>query len=109
GSISTENINCFGSNTGSVSITGSNGTSPYQYSLDGITFQASGSFSGLSAGNYNAIVRDANGCVSPPLPFSISEPSSAISVTLTSKTNVLCFGSSTGAINITEAGGTGPY
>ncbi len=40
----------------------SNGTPPYEYSLDGITFQGSNVFSGLSAGNYEATILDDNGC-----------------------------------------------
>lgn len=38
------------------------GTAPYAYTIDGTTFQASGVFSGLSNGDYNITVRDANGC-----------------------------------------------
>ncbi|OEK01269.1 hypothetical protein BFP97_06975 [Roseivirga sp. 4D4] len=49
-------------NTISASATG--GTGPYEYSLDGLVFQTSGTFSGLANGNYTVTVRDANACVS---------------------------------------------
>jgi len=34
----------------------------YEYSLDGITFQDSNTFSGLTSGDYTVYVRDKNGC-----------------------------------------------
>lgn len=47
---------------GSIVVTGTGGTAPYTYSLNGGTFQASGTFSNLSAGSYTLAARDANGC-----------------------------------------------
>jgi gliding motility-associated-like protein len=44
-------------------ISGSNSTSPFQYSIDGINFQNAGTFSGLAPGDYTAIVKDATGCM----------------------------------------------
>ncbi len=62
------NINCFGENTGSIDITASGGAGNYQYELNG-----NGSWNnfaspnehiltGLSPGDYQLRVRDANGC-----------------------------------------------
>ena len=45
-----------------ITATGAGGTGPYQYAIDGTTFQTSGTFSNLSNGNYIITVRDANGC-----------------------------------------------
>ncbi|TDQ32818.1 T9SS type B sorting domain-containing protein [Zeaxanthinibacter enoshimensis] len=42
------------------------GTAPYEYSLDGVTFNSGAgadTFTGLSDGTYNIFIRDANGCV----------------------------------------------
>ena len=59
---STNNPTCNQAN-GSISITASGGSSPYQFSIDGgITFQSSGTFNNLSAGTYNVIIEDASGC-----------------------------------------------
>ena len=38
------------------------GTAPFSYSLNGITFQTSKSFSGLGAGNYTLYAKDLNNC-----------------------------------------------
>lgn len=51
-------------NDGTITISSvSNGTSPYQYSLDGTNYQSSNSFSGLASGTYSVYIRDANNCV----------------------------------------------
>lgn len=39
----------------------------HTYSIDGITFQESNTFSGLSAGTYSVITKNEDGCVSPEL------------------------------------------
>ncbi len=46
------------------SVTGSanGGTSPYFYTIDGMSFHASGTFTSLSTGNYTLTVEDSNGC-----------------------------------------------
>ena len=50
-------------NDGSISITASGGTGALQYSIDnGLNFQASSIFNGLSAGTYTLIVEDASSC-----------------------------------------------
>ncbi|MBA4745292.1 MAG: T9SS type B sorting domain-containing protein [Muricauda sp.] len=38
------------------------GAAPYQYSIDGVTFDSSPTFSNLTDGTYTITVRDANGC-----------------------------------------------
>jgi gliding motility-associated-like protein len=52
--------NCTG---GSIRITPSGGTAPYQYSINGgANYQSSNSFTGLAAGTYNVMIRDAATC-----------------------------------------------
>ena len=61
--LSAAKTNATGCNSlGTITATGSGGTSPYQYKLDNGSYQNSGSFTGLYAGNYTTWVRDANGC-----------------------------------------------
>jgi gliding motility-associated-like protein len=61
--VSINGVSCTGT-LGSVTVQATGGTgSGYQYSIDnGVTWQASGSFSGLAAGAYVITVQDGNGC-----------------------------------------------
>ncbi len=106
--VSQTNIACFGSATGSVTVSGSGGTSPYTYSKDGATFQASGAFGGLAAGAYTITVKDANGCTTTARLVTITQPAAALSLSGT-HANVACFGAATGSIDLTVTGGTAPY
>src|SRR5207244_2136601 len=97
-----------GNSTGSVTVAGSGGTSPYTYTIDGTTFGASGTFSSLAAGSYTITVKDANGCATTQ-PVTITQPAAALSSSISSQTNVACFGGSTGSVIVAGAGGTSPY
>ncbi|SDC78667.1 T9SS type B sorting domain-containing protein [Williamwhitmania taraxaci] len=109
GSITSQtNVLCFGDNSGSVTITGSGGTSPYQYSLNGGAYQASGTYSTLTSGPYTITVKDANGCTFI-VPVTITQPANALTGSISSQTNVLCFGSLSGSVTITGVNGTLPY
>jgi hypothetical protein len=52
----------YGGNNGRVIVTGSGGTTPYQYSKDGSSYQSSRIFVNLSSGSITFYVKDANGC-----------------------------------------------
>ncbi|BDD02237.1 malectin domain-containing carbohydrate-binding protein [Persicobacter psychrovividus] len=47
---------------GALTITVMGGTMPYEYSLDGQTYQSENIFDGLAKGDYTVYVKDANGC-----------------------------------------------
>src|SRR5437870_3719606 len=102
------NVACFGGSTGSVTVAGSGGTGPYTYSIDGTTFGASGTFSSLAAGSYTVTVKDANGCTTTQA-VTITQPASAVSASISSQTNVACFGGSSGIVTVAGSGGTFPY
>ncbi|HUH48166.1 MAG TPA: hypothetical protein VLZ54_13485, partial [Arenibacter sp.] len=56
-------VSCFGGSDGSISLSVNGGNAPYTYSIDnGATFETLGSFPNLSAGTYNVVVKDADGC-----------------------------------------------
>ena len=56
----TTNATC-GKKNGSIIASASDGIAPYQFSIDGINFQSSDTFSNLAPGNYLITARDANG------------------------------------------------
>ena len=105
--INTIPIFCSGGATGTLSITGANGTAPYTYSIDGVNFQFSGTFNGLSAGTYTATAKDANGCLAVQT-VTLAEPG-AIEVTLVQSTPASCFNTSDGSLDIDVTGGNAPY
>ncbi|MFT6499975.1 MAG: PKD repeat protein [Crocinitomicaceae bacterium] len=99
-------ISCHGGNDGTITIIGSGGTGSLTFSIDGINYQASGVFTGLTAGNYSPSVKDAAGCIGNLPNINISEPTS-IEFGLT-QTQTTCFGSSDGQIDVVAPiGGTG--
>ena len=103
------NVLCFGLATGSVTVAGAGGTTAYQYSINGgTTYQASGTFSGLSAGSYTVIVKDAKACTVNQAVI-ITQPLAALAASISAQTNVNCFGNNTGSATVTATDGTGPY
>lgn len=106
--VSAGNISCYGGNNGSIILSGTGGTGTLQYSINGgQSFQASGIFSNLLAGNYVAMVKDALGC-SELAEVSLTQPQQLVFETGTVADS--CHGGSNGQINILNAsGGTGSY
>lgn len=101
------NVSCNGGNNGSVTITAGNSTPPYTFSLNGGAFGGSGTFGGLIQGSYTVTVKDGNGCVLI-VPVTITQPD-ALTATITSQTNVSCFGGGNGTVSITATGGIPGY
>ncbi|MFN3917046.1 MAG: PKD domain-containing protein [Flavobacteriales bacterium] len=95
---------CFGVCDGVISVNASGGTGAIEYSLDGITFQASNTFTNLCAGTYTITIRDANGCTETGNTTLTNPAELALQ---SSHTNLLCFQDNTGSITLIGAGGTG--
>lgn len=94
GTIAAQNdVSCFGLCDGDVTVAGSGGVSPYTYDIGGGP-QASGTFTGLCAGNYTVTVTDDNGCTFP-VAITITEPA-PFTATTTVNNNVSCFGACDG-------------
>jgi len=97
-------VSCLGAGDGSFTVHVVGGIPGYDYSINGVTYQASGTFTGLVAGTYTVVGRDSKGCtestnvtIAPPAPFTVA---------IDSVHNVLCSGSSTGDIFVSINGGT---
>ncbi len=104
--LASQNINCFGASTGSISVTPSGGTPSYSYTWNPAT--ASGSNpTGLTAGQYNVTITDAKNCTNLDSVV-LTQPTAALSVT-TSHTDVTCYNANNGTVTITIGGGTSPY
>lgn len=98
------NILCNGGNTGAITLTASGGVGTLTFAWsDGPTTQ---NRTGLTAGTYNVTVTDANGC-NTARSFTITQNSPIVGTL--NNTNISCFGSSNGSINLTVSGGTSPY
>lgn len=100
-------VACNGAGTGSASVLGNGGTTPYTYLWipSGQTTQTA---INLSAGNYTATVTDANGCTSSDA-ITLTQPPAAVSSGIGSSTNVNCNGGSDGTATATASGGVGTY
>jgi len=118
--ISFTNVSCNSGDAGSpaadgtvtVSTIPTGGTTPYTYSLDGVTYQSSTTFTGLTPGNYSVLTKDANGCISAASnSVTITQPSVFGAPTITPIHNVSCYGATDGELDVTTipTGGTGPY
>ncbi|CAG5083344.1 T9SS type B sorting domain-containing protein [Parvicella tangerina] len=96
-------ISCFGLTDGNITIVAT-GISPLSYSIDGVNYQSSGTFTNLDNGTFVVNIQDGNGCVTNTTNLTIGEPS-AIAIS-SSTTDATC-GNSDGAIALTATGGTG--
>ncbi len=98
-------VSCNGGSDGSITVSGTDGQAPYTFTLDGST-QASGTFTGLPAGNYTLQILDDNNCGSSQS-FSIIEPT-ALSLA-TSSSPISCNSAGDGSAFVSVTGGTPNY
>lgn len=75
-------ISCNGMNDGKIEIIVKNGQAPYQYKVDGGTYQSANILENLSKGTHTVWVKDSNGCEKSMLSRRISEP---LALTATTK------------------------
>jgi hypothetical protein len=101
----TEDILCYGQNTGSISLTVTGGITPYSYQWS--NNETTETNSGLTAGVYTVTVTDANNCVLTD--NYIIEQSNELVLSTVLTEDILCYGQSTGNISITVEGGVSPY
>lgn len=101
-------VNCYGDASGSAAVVASNGTPGYTYSWNTTPAQTTASATGLTAGTYTCTVTDAAGCVET-INATITQPTAALAVTISSQTNVNCFGDASGSATVAASNGTPGY
>ncbi|MDT0691033.1 LamG-like jellyroll fold domain-containing protein [Salegentibacter sp. F188] len=110
--LSKTDVNCFNGADGTITFsTPTGGHGSYEYSVDGVTWQAANTFTGLAAGTYAVSIRDQDypSCqVILNESFSILQPEAPLTVETTS-TRTTTYGTSTGTVSASPAGGATGY
>jgi gliding motility-associated-like protein len=102
---STTDVLCNGASTGAATALATGGTAGYSYQWSSGSLTASAS--SLAAGAYTVTATDANGCTATNT-ATINQPS-LLSISISSTTDVLCNGASTGSAIAVATGGTSGY
>ena len=99
---------CFGTSNGSATVSPTGGSTSYSFLWS--NGQTGTTATALASGAYSVSVSDNNGCtVSATASVTITGPSSALSSSLQSQSNVLCFGENSGSATVLALGGSGSY
>lgn len=101
---------CNGALNGTITITPTNGNTPYSFAIDGgapIVAPAPYTFTGLAAGSHTLIISDGSGCTSAP--FTATIAAGAVLTSTATHTDVSCNGLSDGSITVNPPAGPGPY
>ncbi|MFD2550708.1 T9SS type B sorting domain-containing protein [Bizionia sediminis] len=105
----TANILCAGDSSGSIEVSAMGGTGTLEYAISpNFVFQTANVFNNLPAGTYSILVRDTISCEVSLTNLVVTEPSSALSATI-SGTPETCLNANDGSISVSLAGGTAPY
>ena len=105
----TQEVLCFGEATGEIEITATSGTAPFEYAISpDFNFGSNNIFTGLEAGTYTILVRDAIGCEFTIDNIVITQPDAALNADIL-PTAETCLGANDGSVDITVTGGTAPY
>lgn len=104
GAVATTTASLCDQSTGSITAKGVNGTGPYTYSLDGVTFSTIATFPNLKGGPYTVTVKDATGQTAKTNVF-VADACMTGSVT----PQPASCGNANGSLNVNVSGGTAPY
>jgi hypothetical protein len=98
---------CGGGSTGAINISATGGTGGLTYTLNpgAVQTNSTGNFTGIGTGTYIVEVEDDNACTVSSSSLIVTEPE-AIVITTDNQSNVTCYGSENGSVEITVTGGT---
>lgn len=99
------NVICNNSQTGAIDLDASGGYEPYQYSIDGVSYQASPVFSDLPAGTYTIYVKSNDNCIATASRIIQNKPLLNINL---NASDVSCNGDTDGSASVAPSGGNGP-
>lgn len=105
-SVSTVNVSCYNTATGSATVFPKGGTLPYTYLWNDPSAQTTAQATGLVDGTYGITVTDANGCVATST-ATITEPT-LLSIIETADTTI-CYGQAAIGLFASAQGGTPAY
>ena len=92
---------------GSITVSATGGSAPFQFSLNGGTKQSSGTFSALAGGVYTITVFDANNCEDEIENIEVGDDTT-LDLTATPSADSECL-TNNGTITLSGSGGAGPY
>ena len=95
----------YGGTDGTITASAAGRTAPYTYSLDGITYQATGLFENLEAGVYTVYAKDDNEEVTSEQ-ITVGEPDATLTLV---ETDCTTNGGSDGSITATAVGVNAPF
>jgi large repetitive protein len=101
-----KNVTCYEANDGMIGATAFGGTLPYLFDLQPGFNSSLGYYPNLAAGIYVMMVSDSNGCTDTLTNLVITQPT-LLQLTSVAHTNVTCYASTSGTINVTAVGGSG--
>ena len=108
------NVSCFGGTNGAITLndpTGGQGPYSFKWTKNDVDFATTKNISGLTFGTYKVTATDNNNCATGILTVLITQPP-ALALGISSKTDALCYGASTGTVTagtVTNAVGTVTY
>ena len=96
-----------GNQNGTATVNASGGIAPYTYSWNTLPIQTTQTANGLSAGSYQVIVTDGNGC-SANATATVTN-SGGLTAQIQVNSHVSCFSGNDGSLGVIANGGLSPY
>lgn len=104
------NVKCNGESNGVITISevSGNGTAPHTYSKDGVNYQSSLTFTGVTAGTYTIYAKENGGEVGSVTGVTVTQPN-ALGFDVTNVTKPTCYNDNNGSFTLVGTGGVLPY